>query len=246
MWEFCLTTCKLDVARFIFQSMKEELDGYQTVLTCYEKYGSFNIMFACPMEEQTRLTNILEKNIIKVICSYYKEGFLKENLCLPSHEKISLMAFKKALMNFDRETDLYIISKNLELKSTLNLDSFYDFKLKALRDKWGELVLLANENSDYLIGDDAFYDLLKFLVDNLEIKENEISVFEKENGYSIMADECFESLSNEALVSTLIELSPKKINFYCDKENSTVSFLTKIFSERINVSYNKSMEKIFS
>lgn len=246
MWEFCLSTYKLEVARSVFQAMKEELGDYQTVLTCYEKYGIFNIMFACPLEEKNRLSTLLEQNIIKVICSFYKENFLKDNLCLPSHEKISLMAFKKALMNFDRETDLYIISKNLELKSTLNLDSFYEFKLKALRDKWGELVLLANENSEYLIGDEAFYDLLKFLVDNLEIRENEISVFEKENGYSIMADECFESLNNEALVSTLIELSPKKINFYCDKEDATVNFLTKIFSERINVNYNKSMEKIFS
>ena len=246
MWEFCLSTYKLEVARSVFQAMKEELGDYQTVLTCYEKYGIFNIMFACPLEEKNRLSTLLEQNIIKVICSYYKENFLKDNLCLPSHEKISLMAFKKALMNFDRETDLYIISKNLELKSTLNLDSFYEFKLKALRDKWGELVLLANENSEYLIGDEAFYDLLKFLVDNLEIRENEISVFEKENGYSIMADECFESLNNEALVSTLIELSPKKINFYCDKEDATVNFLTKIFSERIKVNYNKSMEKIFS
>ncbi len=246
MWEFCLSTYKLEVARSVFQAMKEELGDYQTVLTCYEKYGIFNIMFACPLEEKNRLSTLLEQNIIKVICSFYKENFLKDNLCLPSHEKISLMAFKKALMNFDRETDLYIISKNLELKSTLNLDSFYEFKLKALRDKWGELVLLANENSEYLIGDEAFYDLLKFLVDNLEIRENEISVFEKENGYSIMADECFESLNNEALVSTLIELSPKKINFYCDKEDATVNFLTKIFSERIKVNYNKSMEKIFS
>lgn len=246
MWEFCLSTYKLEVARSVFQAMKEELGDYQTVLTCYEKYGIFNIMFACPLEEKNRLSTLLEQNIIKVICSYYKENFLKDNLCLPSHEKISLMAFKKALMNFDRETDLYIISKNLELKSTLNLDSFYEFKLKALRDKWGELVLLANENSEYLIGDEAFYDLLKFLVDNLEIRENEISVFEKENGYSIMADECFESLNNEALVSTLIELSPKKINFYCDKEDATVNFLTKIFSERIKVNYNRSMEKIFS
>ena len=246
MWEFCLSTYKLEVARSVFQAMKEELGDYQTVLTCYEKYGIFNIMFACPLEEKNRLSTLLEQNIIKVICSFYKENFLKDNLCLPSHEKISLMAFKKALMNFDRETDLYIISKNLELKSTLNLDSFYEFKLKALRDKWGELVLLANENSEYLIGDEAFYDLLKFLVDNLEIRENEISVFEKENGYSIMADECFESLNNEALVSTLIELSPKKINFYCDKEDATVNFLTKIFSESIKVNYNKSMEKIFS
>ena len=246
MWEFCLSISKLDVAKNAYETVKGELKDLETVLTCYEKHGNFNIMFACPDEEKNRLTNLLERTVIRLICSFYKDAFLSENLTLPKHEKISVMAFKKALMNFDRETDLFIISKNLDLKSTLNLDSFYNFKLKALRDKWEELVLLANENSDYLIGDEAFYDLLKFLVDNLEIKENEISVFERENGYSILADECFDSLSNEALVSTLIELSPKKINFYCDKEDSTVNFLTKIFSERINVSYNKSMEKIFS
>ena len=246
MWEFCLSISKLDVAKNAYETVKGELKDLETVLTCYEKHGNFNIMFACPDEEKNRLTNLLERTVIRLICSFYKDAFLSENLTLPKHEKISVMAFKKALMNFDRETDLFIISKNLDLKSTLNLDSFYNFKLKALRDKWEELVLLANENSDYLIGDEAFYDLLKFLVDNLEIKENEISVFERENGYSILADECFDSLSNEALVSTLIELSPKKINFYCDKEDSIVNFLTKIFSERISVSYNKSMEKIFS
>lgn len=246
MWEFCLSISKLDVAKNAYETVKCELKDLETVLTCYEKHGNFNIMFACPDEEKNRLTNLLERTVIRLICSFYKDAFLSENLNLPKHEKISVMAFKKALMNFDRETDLFIISKNLDLKSTLNLDSFYNFKLKALRDKWEELVLLANENSDYLIGDEAFYDLLKFLVDNLEIKENEISVFERENGYSILADECFDSLSNEALVSTLIELSPKKINFYCDKEDSIVNFLTKIFSERISVSYNKSMEKIFS
>ncbi len=246
MWEFCLTTAKIDVAKSLFMDIKKDLNDYKTVLTCYEKYGAFNIMFACPGEEETLLKNILENNIIKMICSFYKDGYLKENLNLPTHEKIGLTAFKKALLNFDRETDLFIISKNLELKNTLNLDSFYEFKLKALREKWSELVALANENSEYLVGDEAFFDLLRFLVDNLEIRENEISVFEKENGYQIIADECFDSLNNEALVSTLIELSPKKINFYCDKEDAVANFLSKIFAERIKVSYSRSMEKIFS
>ena len=59
MWEFCLSTYKLEVARSVFQAMKEELGDYQTVLTCYEKYGIFNIIFACPSEEKIKFSPLL-------------------------------------------------------------------------------------------------------------------------------------------------------------------------------------------
>ncbi len=246
MWEFCLATRRLNVAKFIYQTLKAETKDYETVLTCFEQYDNFLIMLACPAVEKTRLMCVLEKSIIKVICNFYKEEYLDKNLHLPMHEKMSLTAFKKALINFDKETDFYIISKNLNLDKTLYLDAFYDFRLSGLREKWNELIMLANDNSDYLIGDEAFFDLLKFLIDNLEICENEISVFEKENGYSIKLpeknDTSCESLTKEGLVSTLIELSPKKINLYCDRDDATVSFLSKIFEKRINVNYRRSME----
>ena len=246
MWEFCLATRRINVAKFIYQTLKAETKGYETVLTCFEQFDNFLIMLACPSIEKTRLLRVLERCIIKVICNFYTAEYLNKNLHLPMNEKISLTAFKKALINFDKETDFYIISKNLKLDKTLYLDAFYDFRLSGLRDKWNELVMLANDNSEYLIGDEAFFDLLKFLIDNLEICENEISVFEKENGYTIKlpdkSDMFCESLSKEGLVSTLIELSPKKINLYCDRDDSTVNFLSKIFEKRINVNYMRSME----
>lgn len=252
MWEFCLSTNKVHIASFIYQTLKSQTGEIEVVLTCYEQFGVYNIMLACAEEERVRLSVLIERCVIKVICNFYKENYLDEHLHLPTHEKISLTAFKKALINFDKETDFYIISKNLTLKNNLNLDSFYYFKLIALRDKWKELIMLANDNSDYLIGDDAFFDLLKFLIDNLEITEDEISVFQKDNGYFIKTRENnehenvvdFEELSKESLVSTLIELSPKKINFYCDSDDTTVNFLSKIFEERVNINYNKSLKKL--
>ena len=136
----------------------------------------------------------------------------------------------------------------MELKKNLHIESFYNFKLSALREKWKELVTLANDNSDYLIGDDAFFDLLKFLIDNLEVSESEITIFEKENGFKVLAKENVEvnsdGLSKEGLISTLIDLSPKKINLYCEEETPLVSFLSKIFDDRINVNYNRTLEKI--
>lgn len=251
MWEFSISVDakNIEIAKFVYQTIKNQTIEFGTVVTCYEQNGMIYVLVACPREEQSRVCIVVERCIIKVVCCFFKEEFLSENLHLPLHENMSMTAFKKALLNFDKETDFYIISKNLSLDKNLYLNSFYNFKLKSLREKWTELVTLANENSDYLVSSEAFFDLLKFLIDNLEIGQNEINVFEEENGYSIkseeMSNDCeFEKLSKEGLVSSLIEICPKKINLFCRSDDATAGFLSKIFEERVNVCYNKSIEKI--
>lgn len=251
MWELsiCVSSKKIDVAKFIYQTLKSQTAQFGSVVTCYEEFDNFYILFACPETEQGRASVAIERCIIKVICNFYKDCFLSENLRLPLHENMSLTAFKKALINFDKETDFFIISKNLQLEKNLHLDSFYHFKLKALRDKWGELIALANENSDYLTSSEAFFDLLKFLIDNLEICENEIDVFEEEDGYHLRPESeeiGHEILSKEGLISSLIELCPKKINLFCRTDDNTAGFLSKIFEERISVNYAGAVPKIIN
>lgn len=248
MWELSISVASknLDIAKFVYQTLKAQTEDFGAVVTCYEQFDNFYILIGCEVVEQSRVSLAIERCVIKVISNFYKEQFLTENLRLPFHENIGLTAFKKALINFDKETDFYLISKNLCLEKNLHLDSFYHFKLKSLREKWNELITLANENSDYLVSNEAFLDLLKFLIDNLEICEEEISVFQDENGYSIKTQnvEQFSNLSNEGLVSSIIELCPKKINFFCKSDDNTAGFLSKIFDERINVCYNKNLEKV--
>ena len=249
MWELSIAvgSKNIDIAKFVYQTLKAQTEELEAIVTCYEEYDNLFIVFACPEAEQARASVIIERCIIKVVCNFYKEQFLSENLHLPIFENMSLMAFKKALINFDKETDFYIIRKNLELDKNLHLESLYSFKLKALREKWAELIALENENSEYLVSNEAFFDLLKFLIDNLEVCEEEINVFQDENGYFFSSSnqdaEC-SSLSKEGLVSSLIELCPKKINFFCKSDDNTAGFLSKIFEERINVCYNKNGEKV--
>ena len=249
MWELSIVidVKHIDIAKFVYQTLKSQTEQFGSVVTCYEEFDCFHILFACPVEDQQRASVLVERCIIKVFCNFYKEQFLCDNLKIPIHENMSLMAFKKALINFDKETDFYIISKNLNLDKNLYLDSFYNFKLKPLRDKWAELIALANENSEYLGSPEAFFDLLKFLIDNLEICEDEINVFEDENGYylnSLDNNIPHESLSKEGLVSSLIEMCPKKINMFCRSDDNMAGFLSKIFEERLNVCYNKNLEKL--
>lgn len=244
MWELSISVEDVEIARFVFQTLKSQSEELGGVVTCYEEYNNIFIIFACPFEEKARASVMIERCVIKAVTKFYKDKFLTNNLRLPIFEDMSLTAFKKALINFDKETDFYIISKNLDLDKNLQLDSFYNFKLKPLRQKWAELITLANENSEYLVSNDAFFDLLHFLIDNLEVCEEEVNVFQDENGYFLSPENsslASSSLTKENLVGSLIELCPKKINFFCANDDNTAGFLTRLFEERMNVCYNKNI-----
>ena len=144
------------------------------------------------------------------------------------------------------ETDRFIIKKNLILENSLYLESFYRFRLKSLLDKWEELVSLSNENKEYLISKESFIDLLKFLVDNLDICEEEISIVKEKEGYRIYAEEnslANDLISEEIMVSSVIDLSPQKINLYFSETTNEIKLLERIFEERIIIN-NTSFQNI--
>ena len=249
MWELSISikASDIEVAKFVYQSLKSCAEEVGAVVTCFEQFDNIYIVIACPTCQKSKFFVEIERCVTKVVCNFYKDRFLTTNLQLPAHENIGMTAFRRALINFDKETDIYLISKNLNLDKDLHLESFYLFKLKPLRKKWEELVSLANENSDCLVSSDAFFDLLKFLVDNLEVCDEEISVFQDENGYSIQSNcktKNVEQLTKEDLVSSIIEMCPKKINLFCKSDDNTAGFLSRLFEERVNVCYNKSVEII--
>lgn len=159
------------------------------------------------------------------------------------------------MIAFDRETDKYLIAHNLKIEKDIYLDSFYNFRLKSLKNKWSELIKLANENASYLLCNDTFIDLLKFLIENIEISNALVNVVKKQESFFI-CDEKFNQINtkdeglcllknygkpqNEAeidLITSLIALSPKRINVYCDKNenNSTLSLISQLFGHRVSI-----------
>ncbi len=243
MWEFSLNlrSENFSLAKQLFLSIKEFSSSLSGVVTSHEEHGYISILIGAKKEYKQDYEHFLSKLITQTICSYYKSEFLSQNLILPRHDKIGVFAFKKALLNFDRETDYYIIGRSLDFNKNLYLESFYNFKLAPLKAKWAELVSLANENRDYLISTDSFIDLLKFLIDNLDICEEEVDIIEEPNGYKLYLgkedDEDFANkvLNEEALISSIIDLAPQKINLYCHNNSSATNLLEKIFDQRINV-----------
>ncbi len=241
MWEISLNIKSENkaIANLLYSTLLKSLQDINGIITLNEENGYVSILVGVDLKFKEQTKMIISSCVVEIICTSFKMKFLDNYLIFPRQDKIGLMAFKKALLNFDKETDKYIIKKNIVLNHDLFLESFYHFKLKALREKWAELVSLSNENSDYLLSSDSFIDLLKFLVDNLDICEDEISVVKEDEGYKIYTvDEVQyqnKIFTEESIVSNVIDLSPQKINLYFKETSSAINLLERIFEERITI-----------
>lgn len=257
MFEFSIiiNDNRVEEAKHICRELKKNTRDFGAKIKSISRDGKIFITAICEKHERVRLHFFICDAIADVISIFYKLEFIEKNLKLHIHKEVYLSAFEKALISFDRETDKYLITHNLKIEKEIFLDSFYAFKLKALRTRWRELIKLANENASYLLCNDTFLDLLKFLIENIEISSGLINVIKSQETF-LVCDEKFNQINtkeeglcllknykqpqNEAeidLITSLIALSPKKINVYCDKSenNPTLTLISQLFGQRVSI-----------
>lgn len=249
MWEFSivLSSENAELAKFIYKQLLDVVEELEGVITSFESCGKISIILACSMLEKPRLEYHINNTLSLAICTFFKEKFLQSRLKLPEKSDIEIYTFKKALICFDRETDRFLVSKFLVFGKSLNLESFFHFRLRALKEKWTELVAIANDNSTYLLGDDSFIELLKFLIDNIDVASEQVFVKILNNKIAVKDAEGNMLLSQQLpnkynLVEFLLSSSPRKIHWQADVPDL---FLEKIFSKRIVYSNLKEQNEQF-
>lgn len=261
MFEFSIVINdnKVEEAKNICRELKKNTQEFGAVITSYSENDRIYIVLACEEMEKPRMKFFISDAIADTISIFYKLEFLEKNLKLHIKNDVYLDAFQKALIAFDRETDKYLITHNLRIEKNIFLDSFYQFKLKQLRTKWYELIKLANENAGYLLCSDTFIDLLRFLIENIEVSSELINVVKKEKDF-LICDEKFNKIdveeegicllknekedTNINLITSLISLSPRKINVYCDlnENNPSLTIISQIFGNRVSILPNVNFE----
>ncbi len=244
MWEFCISINKIKntLCNYVYDKLQDYTKKYEGIVTRYEKQNDEEILIACNEYEKNRLILHLQDIISECICYFYKKDFLISNLHINIGDEMSKQAFISALLFFDRETDRYIVNKYLNISNKLNLDGFFNFKLKTLKDKWKELIEIANQNEIYLYSNETFMELIKFLVDNIEVKSDVINIMSFNDTYDVF-DSKFDKIDSKEiteqndlkLVSILIALCPKNINIYCSEimPNNLKNIICKLFEKRV-------------
>lgn len=241
MCEFCICIPKnkIKIKDFVLEKCSEFAKEYSGVATIYEKASEYLVLLAVNSYEKNALNLFLHELICEVVCFHYKKDFLTNNLTINISDKITKHAFIFALLYFDKETDRFIVNKYINLDKKIDIDSFFHFKLKPLKEKWQEMINIANQNEIYLYSNETFTELIKFLIDNLEVKNDVINIMKTKESFGIF-DANFneiktQNLKEEDFMAQIITMSPKNINIYCSDiiPNNLKTLICKLFEKRV-------------
>ncbi len=255
MWEFSINLSDKNIAisKKIYLALKDFCKEYNGIVTTFERCGSVSILVTAEECDESRYKHFIGNLISDIICEDFKLKYLEENLTLPNLDNVSKNAFMQALLSFDKESDKYIVQRFLVLEKSIDVEAFYHFRLTMLKIKWRELVQIANDNKAYLSSNETLVELLKFLVSNLELKNDTINLMQNDgkvcfydtNFKLIKQNSITEKDIDSTIISSLIALAPKYVNIYCgdDFNRNLINLLKQIFDKRINFLTVESLKK---
>lgn len=247
MWEFCIAFDDEVQAQNFRKSIASDIKKMQGVTTILVSITFAKVLIAVPNEVKTKAKDFLVEKIAESILLYCKKKYILSRLSFNVSHSTSMQVFLKALVVFDSDTDKEIIIERLNLQNDLVVKSFVDFKLTFLKRKWDELVGLANDNAMYLVSEDTFGELIKFLISNLEYRCYAVNVFSKKNCYllcdtsgKVIDDFLVEKnivYDDNMLITSLIALNPEKIIVHCNSfvKDKLLKTLYEYFSNRLEV-----------
>ena len=227
----------------IFDYIKNR-QGIVVSVLCLNYYA---VLIAVQEKDKKDAFLFLKEKIAEIILLFYKRDYILNKLDFDKVKSDNMKVFLEALFCFDSDLDKEVILENLRFKNTLYFDSFINFALKFLKSKWDELISLANENVMYIVCEESFLELIKFLISNLEHRCYAVNVFSKKDCY-LLCDLEGKSINDfmveknivyddTNLLTTLIALNPEKIIFHYDDDikESLIKKLYNYFASRIEI-----------
>ncbi len=242
MWEFSLQLKNNETCDFIYNILQPQLLHYKGIITKFDS----SILFAYT---QKKAQHIIKNEIIKYIIIKYKKNYFANKLKDVNLEEHKKQALIKVLSMFDNNFDTLFIASELQLNSTLVLDSFIKFQLNELLNKWNEIVELILNNSFYLFCSGTYNELLKFLLNTLDTKWNEVNVIINDDDISIFDKDfkncLLKNTDNVVLLTELIGFSPEIINIYCKNvvDNPVFQSILDIFEDKVIIKTYSKLKK---
>lgn len=183
MWEFCFYFDNNVDANVFEKKILFFVQNYGGVVATVFSQGLYKLLVAIPFENRKEAIKFFKEKLAEIVLIGYKKDYILKSLNLEKIRTENISVFVQALICFDSEIDKKIILDRLTLKNDFYLNSFILFKLKVLKDKWQELISLANDNMIYLLNEDSCLELIKFLISNLEHRYYAVNIFLKDDCY---------------------------------------------------------------
>ena len=245
MNEYCIIFPKLNNDIFLHFWKKFELVSNKLKnISIRNEEDTINLRFSIRKSNKETL-DFIKHYLAETIVLNYKYNFMITNLDLPCEFNQYKIALCKSLAVFDRMSDILEVVDLLNLTSSINIDSFYYFKLSSLRSKWKEITDLFIENMTNMMYSDSFIELIRYLImttesDGVEVfvyKYNEMIYLRNKDGINLSDPIEVKDNYMPEVVSELILLAPMNIYLKYDssKTKELTDLIVELFAEKVVV-----------
>jgi len=247
MWEFCFYFDNEFDADVFEKKVNSFVQNFGGIVANVFSQDYFKVLVAIPFEKKRETTKFFKEKLAETILTNYKKDYILKSLNFEKIQTENISVFMQALICFDSEIDKQIILERLNMRSDFYLTSFVSFKLKFLKEKWNELITLANDNMIYLLNEDSCVELIKFLISNLEHRYYAVNIFLKDDCYllcdmqgKVIEDFLIEKhivYDDRNLINSLVALNPEKIIVHCNKilKDKLIKNLFNFFPSQIEI-----------
>lgn len=234
---FELTLC-LDASRQkyiceFYKRIEKDVKKSGGIIVKQNTGGKCYLAMAVGDPQKEYLKSVVLEFVLKIVVEDYKYNFFKDNIRVVSSSVVS-DALLMAISIFDADIDKEIVSSLIEFNGEIIIESFYYFKLQALKEKWHRTVSIINNNG-IMNSERSMLEILKYLcavsennsvLVNLMFNNGKI---ELKNYYSEKKFDCnHKGISN--LYSEIIKLNPMKINIKLEENEPNFENITNMLS----------------
>lgn len=226
-----------------WNKFEKDISGFSNI-SIKNDDDTLGLSFDVKEKKKNLLVERINRLVAESMVLYYKQQFFELNIVGGFSSSIEKLALVKALATFDKAYDINFALSQLDCSESVNIKSFFQFRLSSLKERWQEIAVLFQENLQYLLTTESCIELVRNLV---EITENEYEsvfvCFFEDN--IILRDskglELVQPISShstaflESVVGEIISLSPKRIylNFSAENLPELTDSLCCIFDKKI-------------
>lgn len=220
MYEFTVTNMDTSgkVTEYLFNGLQKQVIGVGGIIIKQQTNQCNNVCLAVEEKDIEYIKAVLLDVIADSIIFYYKYEYLKDNISLNISNNQKITAFLKSLVVFDKQTDKDLIKKSLILDRQLVIDSYYNFRLHEVKERWQSIANVVMESIPTLLQNKSVSEITSYFVSSTEETQEEVHIFAEDNKIKLTLDgkvSDIEFLASDNyqndLVCEIISLSPKKI-----------------------------------
>ena len=237
MYEFTISTINhQEYCNQIYSTISKKLDKSKSIVACHKIGNICYVSFAVEQNVDWAKGIVAEMVADIVARNYKKEYFLKAIKKVADQLQYDKLIC--ALVAFDILEDKRIVKESIDFDNKINIDSFYQFKLGDLKDRWRCIADIFIENIYGFLSGGVIDDLTKQFVKSTTAIVDLIDVFVEDKKIVVQSELCnliFQKTEKDTsnLVCELISLSPNKIVIHEKNGDEISNMLYLVFGNKI-------------